>query len=85
MKRDTCYTDNASEPTLSKGVSALLHHLDAFLVKDILGLALYIAWSFVFWNGSLLFESVRGETIIGQSQIVQAAFTAVAALSLIHI
>lgn len=82
MKRDTCYTDNASEPTLSKGVSALLHHLDAFLVKDILGLALYIAWSFVFWNGSLLFESVRGETIIGQSQIVQAAFTAVAALAI---
>ena len=50
---------------------------------DSAGLACYIAWSFVFWNGSVLFGDLRHEAPVGEAQIVQAALTALAALVLV--
>lgn len=50
---------------------------------DSVGLACYIAWSFVFWNGSLLFGSVSGAAPMGDLLAVQGAFTALTALLLV--
>ena len=53
------------------------------MLFDSAGLACYIAWSFVFWNGSVLFGDLRHEAPVGEAQIVQAALTALAALVLV--
>ena len=46
------------------------------MLFDSAGLACYIAWSFVFWNGSVLFGDLRHEAPVGEAQILQAALTA---------
>ena len=56
---------------------------DRAAVLDSVGLACYIAWSFVFWNGSLLFGSVPGTAPMGDVLAVQGAFTALTALLLV--
>ena len=56
---------------------------DRAAVLDSAGLACYIAWSFVFWNGSLLFGSVPGTAPMGDVLAVQGAFTALTALLLV--
>lgn len=50
---------------------------------DSLGLSCYIAWSFVFWNGSILFGDLRHEVPVGEAQILQSLLTAAAALLLV--
>lgn len=39
------------------------------MLFDSAGLACYIAWSFVFWNGSVLFGDLRHEAPVGEAQI----------------
>lgn len=48
-------------------------------VLDGLGLACYIAWSFVFWNGSLLFGSDHAMVPAGDFFVWQGALTALTA------
>lgn len=53
------------------------------MLLDSVGLACYIAWSFVFWNGSQLFGDVRGAVPVEGAQVVQATTTALTALLLV--
>ncbi|WP_261433808.1 helix-turn-helix transcriptional regulator [Berryella wangjianweii] len=74
--------DRAASPPLRQGARARALVVDGPFLMRSLGLALCIAWTFVFWNGSLLFEGVRAAVPLAQAQAVQAVLTAVAALML---
>ncbi|MEA5020670.1 MAG: helix-turn-helix transcriptional regulator [Gordonibacter sp.] len=62
--------------------SAARSFFDRGMLLDSLGLACYIAWSFVFWNGSLLFGELRPAAPMDGSQVIQGVSTALTALFL---
>ncbi|WP_139651747.1 helix-turn-helix domain-containing protein [Raoultibacter phocaeensis] len=53
------------------------------VLLDSAGLACYIAWSFVFWNGSLLFGGAHQGAFVGNLFVWQGAMTALTALLLV--
>lgn len=70
----------------AKGRAAvnLFGSLDRAAARESLGLAYYIAWSFIFWNGTTLMGDVsRAQTNINSIHIVQGVVTAVSALLLV--
>ncbi len=70
----------------AKGRAAvnLFGSLDRAAVRESLGLACYIAWSFIFWNGTTLTGDVsRVQTNIDSIHIAQGVVTAVSALLLV--
>ncbi|MEG1827377.1 MAG: helix-turn-helix transcriptional regulator [Gordonibacter sp.] len=56
---------------------------DVGMLFDSLGLACYIAWSYVFWNGSLLFGRTYAEAPVEGLYVIQGAVTALGALLLV--
>lgn len=65
------------------GLAPIIRSVDRAALLDSVGLACYIAWSFVFWNGSLLFGGEPGAAPMGDLLAVQGAFTALTALLLV--
>lgn len=83
MRIDASATDNFQEPVAELGKSALSSAFNRSMLLDSLGLACYIAWSFVFWNGSLLFGDLRPSMPVDNAQIIQGVLTAFTALLLV--
>ncbi|MEG2026072.1 MAG: LuxR family transcriptional regulator, partial [Gordonibacter sp.] len=76
MRIDTSATDNFQEPVAELGKSALSSAFNRSMLLDSLGLACYIAWSFVFWNGSLLFGDLRPSMPVDNAQNKKGVLTA---------
>lgn len=83
MRIDASTTEEPSGSDSRPGLASTIRAFDRAAVLDSVGLACYIAWSFVFWNGSLLFGSVSGAAPMGDLLAVQGAFTALTALLLV--
>lgn len=83
MRIDASTTEEPSGSDSRPGLASTIRAFDRAAVLDSVGLACYIAWSFVFWNGSLLFGSVSGAVPMGDLLAVQGAFTALTALLLV--
>lgn len=83
MRIDASTTEEPLVPDPRSGLASIIRAVDRAAVLDSVGLACYIAWSFVFWNGSLLFGSVSGAAPMGDLLAVQGAFTALTALLLV--
>lgn len=82
MRIDASTTEEPLVLNPRSGLASIIRAVDRAAVLDSVGLACYIAWSFVFWNGSLLFGSVSGAAPMGDLLAVQGAFTALTALLL---
>lgn len=65
------------------GLVSVIRLVDRTALLDSAGLACYIAWSFVFWNGSLLFGGASDVAPMGDLLAVQGALTALTALLLV--
>lgn len=77
--------ENYSEEDVSIPTSTVSRASKIFTTKcilDSLGLACYIAWSFVFWNGSVLFGDRFAVVSFDDLFIAQGAFSALSALLL---
>lgn len=83
MRIDAHATDNLQNPAPESGKSTLSRVFDRGMLLDSLGLACYIAWSFVFWNGALLFGDIRPAAPMDGSQMLQGILTAATALLLV--
>lgn len=83
MRIDASTTEEPLVPDPRSGLASIIRAVDRAAVLDSVGLACYIAWSFVFWNGSLLFGSVSDAAPMGDLLAVQGAFTALTALLLV--
>lgn len=83
MRIDASTTEEPLVPDPRSGLASIIRAVDRAAVLDSVGLACYIAWSFVFWNGSLLFGSVSGAAPMGDLLAVQGTFTALTALLLV--
>lgn len=83
MKTDlpASHTLKTPDSVLSSPPSSVF--FDRGMLLDSVGLACYIAWSFVFWNGSQLFGEVRSTVPVEGAQVVQAVATALTALLLV--
>ncbi len=82
MKNDVFTKGYHQKSATSIGRATVLSLFDRGMLLDSLGLACYIAWSFVFWNGSLLFGELRSAAPMDGSQVVQGVLTALTALLL---
>lgn len=82
MKNDVFTKGYHQKSATSIGRATVLSLFDRGMLLDSLGLACYIAWSFVFWNGSLLFGELRPAAPMDGSQVVQGVLTALTALLL---
>ena len=67
------------------GVRMLLKMADRNALVDSLGLACYIAWSYVFWDSPLFIAMDVGPFTAGQLLLTQGVFTGVAALVLMFL
>ena len=83
MRSNASIADDTTKKTSRSGGAVPFPKPNRAMLFDSAGLACYIAWSFVFWNGSVLFGDLRHEAPVGEAQIVQAALTALAALVLV--
>ena len=83
MRSNASIADDTTKKTSRSGGAVPFPKPNRAMLFDSAGLACYIAWSFVFWNGSVLFCDLRHEAPVGEAQIVQAALTALAALVLV--
>ena len=76
MRIDASTTEEPLVPDPRSGLASIIRAVDRAAVLDSVGLACYIAWSFVFWN-------VSGAAPMGDLLAVQGAFTALTALLLV--
>lgn len=83
MRSDAFKTKNSTPGASSAEDFSIFPKFDRGIMFDSLGLSCYIAWSFVFWNGSILFGDLRHEVPVGEAQILQSLLTAAAALLLV--
>lgn len=77
---DTIAAPASAEQPIASGTDRALKRK---ILLDSLGLGFYIAWSFVFWNSSLLFGSALGGFSFNGLFAVQGGLTALTALLLV--
>ncbi|MEG2533747.1 MAG: LuxR family transcriptional regulator, partial [Gordonibacter sp.] len=82
MRIDASAMNHLHERAAQSGKSIVFRLLDCGMLLESLGLACYIAWSFTFWNGSLLFGDLCSSVPTDGAQIIQGALTAFTALLL---
>ena len=75
MRSDAFKTKNSTPGASSAEDFSIFPKFDRGIMFDSLGLSCYIAWSFVFWNGSILFGDLRHEVPVGEAQILQSLLT----------
>lgn len=83
MRFNASTTEEPCSPASNVGAASAIRMIDRTALLDSLGLACYIAWSFVFWNGALLFGDVFETAPMGNLFAVQGVFTALTALLLV--